>query len=789
MNDKLHDLIRAFPFPLCGMMEQTAELHERAKAGEEPAGLPEAICRANAFLLRFDAAITISALAHSDQDFPALNAEVIKALRDPADGTWKGLLGHLCKEQKLQQPLIDRLRSQSNKALQGFEKLVSYRNAYMHNKRPLGQKDHSEHFALLRDVIEQHSFLADYALVTWHEGRWVLACGYEVRTLGETSGQGQEWETALLGGLKTAESGQVFFVHRENAQDRLQVSPLIHHFAGEGDQIRLDNLFFLNRGTQDALEYILHSGEHRYQAEEVGLDRQSFLELLRRLPTPPIPTEPRLSYTVLADEHSQNFVGRTEVLDEIRQAVRATDKKYLELRAYSGMGKTAILCQLFNEHRGDINWPTEKKQAAEKMDPSQDLWAFHFCGPLEGRNHPLVALKSITAQICDGAGLQRHQYEATDAIEQKQKLLQALKKAVSHLSDDRRVVICIDALDEGIPSYGNRTVPGLLPGKMAEGEEGLELPERVVFLVSYRVQSDGTNRVEHYLKDARIPDEWRARVESANPLKGLAKPRVEEYLNQVAAEVNQPDVSSGVVERVFNAATIDHGVEFGADPFFLRFLQSQVYEGAVDLKRKESVPENLNVMFELFWMGLPTDHDYALHRILATVAILRESASDELALAVINQGSDQELVLDEVRQLRMRASKLLVYNGDRYALFHDRFRTFLVGESPERLKMALEQFDALDQGGRFSPAQVARLHRALGELTGKWGESPIKDQLSSVREFALHQGPHHLLSGGQLEEAAGLLMDYGTCNERLKANRSDEWVADLETANQAAVRS
>ena len=65
----------------------------------------------------------------------------------------------------------------------------------------------------------------------------------------------------------------------------------------------------------------------------------------------------------------------------------------------------------------------------------------------------------------------------------------------------------------------------------------------------------------------------------------------------------------------------------------------------------------------------------------------------------------------------------------------------------------------------------------------------MASQLSSVREFALHQGPHHLLSGGQLEEAAGLLMDYGTCNERLKANRSDEWVADLETANQAAVRS
>ena len=778
MNEHLHDLIRSFPFPLCGMLEQAAELHEQATAGDHSANLPEAICRANAFLLRFDAAIAISALASAQNEYPDLNGKVIKALRNPSDGTWLDLLEHLCKGPDLQAPIMGELQKNHKTILEGLKKLVEYRNDYMNNRRPLKPEDHSKHFTILFDVIEQHAFLKSYNLWARHSGRWVLAHGYEIQALGQADLKFEQLD------------GHVFFINGNDEADHLEVSPLIHHFAGEDDSIRLNNLFFLNRGTQEMLEYILHTDEQRFGPEEVGTNQESFRELLSKLPSPPIPREPRLSYEALREFHGQHFVGRAEVLQEIQEQVRATNKKYLELRAYSGMGKTAILCQLYSEHYKDLAWPEDKKQQATPINPGEDLWAFHFCEPLEGRNDPLVALKSITAQVCDGAGLQRGQYMATEANEQKQKLLLALAKATEHLNDDKRVIICIDALDEGIPAYGKTTVPGLLPGNVDEGEASL--PDRVVFLISYRVQPDDSNRVDHYLKnDARIPEEWRQRLRNANPLKGLPKPSVEAYLKSILEEIDGRTVDSAVVDRVYDAGTVDHGAEFGADPFYLRFLQGQVHEGVVDLNRAESIPKDLGAMFEQYWMGLPVDHDYALHRILATVAILREYATDELAQAVINQNRSEDalLRLDEIRKLRQHASKLLVYSGDRYALFHDRFRVFLVGENPDRLDMVLKRYDGMDHSGRFSPTQVAQLHRSLGSLTSKWGDQAIMGQSAVVRNFALHQGAHHLLLSAQLETAAGILTDYATCNERLKANRSDEWVADLQTANAAAINN
>ena len=39
---------------------------------------------------------------------------------------------------------------------------------------------------------------------------------------------------------------------------------------------------------------------------------------------------------------------------------------------------------------------------------------------------------------------------------------------------------------------------------------------------------------------------------------------------------------------------------------------------------------------------------------------------------------------------RRKAGKLLVYDGDRYGLFHDRFKRFLVGEQEDPIAKALE---------------------------------------------------------------------------------------------------
>ncbi len=90
-------------------------------------------------------------------------------------------------------------------------------------------------------------------------------------------------------------------------------------------------------------------------------------------------------------------------------------------------------------------------------------------------------------------------------------------------------------------------------------------------------------------------------------------------------------------------------------------------------------------------MGLPTDKDFLAHRVLLNLAIMREMGDDALFAALFNRERprDQQLMPDDIAVLRVKAGKLLVYDGDRYGLFHDRFRRFLVGEQKDPIAVAL----------------------------------------------------------------------------------------------------
>ena len=234
------------------------------------------------------------------------------------------------------------------------------------------------------------------------------------------------------------------------------------------------------------------------------------------------------------------------------------------------------------------------KKPPPPLPADRDRWAFHFCMPTDGRDDPMVALQSIICQLCDGAGLQRKQYLANEVEQQRQKFAQLLGKVTAQLENDARVFVCIDALDEGIPSYGTHSVPNVLIGESEEDDDenaGLELPDGVAFLISYRVDEEGASRADDHLE--HIPEEWRQSLDTANPLKGLTKDDVGLLLNRLAYEVDVRKVPETTLNAAWMAATRDTGENTGADPFFLRFLGDGVMEGDVDLSRPESVPVDL----------------------------------------------------------------------------------------------------------------------------------------------------------------------------------------------------
>ena len=56
--------------------------------------------------------------------------------------------------------------------------------------------------------------------------------------------------------------------------------------------------------------------------------------------------------------------------------------------------------------------------------------------------------------------------------------------------------------------------------------------------------------------------------------------------------------------------------------------------------------------------------------------------------------SEATFTIDDIAQIRRPIGKLLAYDGERYGLFHDRFKYFLVGEQPDPIEEALRVQDA-----------------------------------------------------------------------------------------------
>ena len=130
-----------------------------------------------------------------------------------------------------------------------------------------------------------------------------------------------------------------------------------------------------------------------------------------------------------------------------------------------------------------------------------------------------------------------------------------------------------------------------------------------------------------------------------------------------------------------------------ADPFYLRFVLDGVQQKRVFLSRAETIPSSLDDAFEDKWLSLPKAFNFLGHRLLLTLAIMRDHGDDELFMELFNRNkrnpSDEDLSINDIAQTRLSIGKLLIYDEDRYTLFHDRFRYFLVGEQKDPIAEAL----------------------------------------------------------------------------------------------------
>ena len=168
-------------------------------------------------------------------------------------------------------------------------------------------------------------------------------------------------------------------------------------------------------------------------------------------------------------------MGRGEVLEELSTIVAERSSQYAVMKALAGMGKSAIFATLLQASRNrTLDEGQKTPNVADGLVRDQDHWVFNFCMPTDGRNSPTVALRSLIAQICDHFDIKRKSWLSHDLDELKDERFPALLAQVSgKLEDDQRLVVVIDALDEGIGAE-KETVPSCIPFSPKSEKEGEE---------------------------------------------------------------------------------------------------------------------------------------------------------------------------------------------------------------------------------------------------------------------------------------------------------------------------
>ncbi len=685
----LTNLAERLPYPLGFKVRELLQARHRRAEGEHEPQYPFQLCATMGVLVRLAALISIRAFVDTKKSDAVLNHLIVSKLRTPSDGGWLEVAQRLAKvlhnsdspvaemvgKALSSKPRLDpKVQKRAGGATQvgaALQALVKFRNRLIHGET-ITDEAIDRAGAQLEVAVRGFARLGDYRLEVRHGGKTWSLNGAVPRPTDDDDSLPEE-EPCL--------------VHRDDAHPALSLSPLLRFRAGEGEtdlDVDFDELFFLNAGSLERLSYIGYRASEQLDGKTLG-SYDAFKAFIAEIPTPPIPRDPCIDFSGLAEFHARLFVGRGEVLDELTTIVRERSSQYAVMKALAGMGKSAIFATLLQAVRNQgLDEAQRTPSPADALVRPQDHWVFHFCMPTDGRNSPTVAYRSLIAQICDAfEDLERKAWLSHDLDELKDEKFPALLvQASERLGEDRRLVVVIDALDEGIGAE-KETVPSCIPAGDYPG---------VVFLVSYRVDEDSKNsRVEKQLSQLSA-DRLRV-LDNADPLAGLTRADVDRFLDKVddlssiAAEVT-PETQ----QTVWDAAIKDaRGDTPAADPFYLRFIADGVQAGTIRLARAETVPESLDDAFEEMWMGLPSDQDFLCHRVLLTLGIMREYGDDELFAALFNRErpSEDRLAPDDVATVRVKAGKLLVYDGDRYGLFHDRFRTFLVGEQKDPIAEAL----------------------------------------------------------------------------------------------------
>ncbi len=649
-------LINELPYPLGLKFKLLWQENEAREKGEATPQLGFSICALHSLLLRFIATVFIQIyIIETGGKNQRINIQIMQALRGPTDGTWLDLSGSLCnliggfESYSVYARLVGVLGEKVavGKKKQKFravsQELINFRNRLLHGEQITTdalEAARNKIFALIRAF----QVLCEYRLLSFSGSDTFMLKG--------------EYPTRLDDSLWSCPDEQGTYLYITQGCS-IPLYPLLS-FREKLDGETICELFFLNSIGDSVPSYIAfrYLNSHGFDGQKLGT-YDSFQKFMAKIPAPPQPKNPIIDFSIFAMDSALMFVGRSEVLLELREFLETRNTPYGFLKALAGMGKTAFLANLYNNRNSNDFLSLGSNQRV--------VWAFHFCAHFEGRDRPEVCFRSIIGQVAERLKFDPTDYFDDDLSKFREERLPEFFYTVSQVLDDNeQLVVVIDALDES-DLDSDESISKFLPDF---------LPPKIRIIISYRIDETGSNPA---LEDSirHVSDLNRYQFKTADPLGGLTRNDVSIFLGQLAQDETVPERT---IQQIWSTANTR---QQGADPFFLRFVAQSIRDGRSDLTRPETLPASLEDAFDEIWLQLPDDNNFLLHRLLLALALMFDLGDDEFFANYFNHHEllpERVLYPVDIALMRVQAGKLLRYDGDRYGLFHDRFRAFLVGD-------------------------------------------------------------------------------------------------------------
>ncbi len=357
-------------------------------------------------------------------------------------------------------------------------------------------------------------------------------------------------------------------------------------------------------------------------------------------------------FKALIEEKLRLFVGRKFVLDAIEKFIKTHDRGYFTIVAKPGEGKSSIAAKYVNDNPDCI---------------------YYFNVRSDSQNRADQFLENVCKQLINCYQLGDDQL-SLDATKDGNKLKDLLETVSNKLTDDEKLIIVVDALDEVdlnsqlegsnvlyLPRYLPKKVYFILTRRDEEAVKHrlfIEAPEKIFYLHDYpkKCKKD----IKNYIK---------ACVET-----------FEEYKNKLTNWIDKQKVSQDNF--------INELVEKSENNFmYLRYVIPQIADGYYQNLELKYIPHGLQNYYRDHWERMKMDRIKINIVYLLTVVSRPISRKLLSEFATVGDLEVTEFRVQEVlREWSPFIDRIPVGEETRYKVYHQSFADFL--KSDEMVKTA-----------------------------------------------------------------------------------------------------